>query len=71
MIPKSGNRFPALAKPAAYSAEAAASAAKAGSAGEARSEKIMRKIDSGSVVCKFGAAKRCSKSVTDQEVALR
>src|SRR3990172_5095046 len=28
-----GNRFPAFAKPAAYSAEAAASAAKAGSAG--------------------------------------
>jgi hypothetical protein len=42
MIAKSGNRFPAFAKPAAYSAEAAASAAKAGSAGEGRSEKIMR-----------------------------
>jgi hypothetical protein len=38
-----GSRFPALAKPAAYSAEAAASAAKAGSAGEARSDKIMSK----------------------------
>jgi hypothetical protein len=51
MIPKSmsstpigdGYRFPAFAKPAAYSAEAAASAAKAGSAGQAWSEKIMRK----------------------------
>jgi hypothetical protein len=43
MIPKSEYRFPAFAKPAAYSAEAAASAAKAGSAGEARSDKIMRK----------------------------
>ncbi len=43
MIPKSRNRFPAFAKPAAYFAEAAASAAKAGSAGEARSDKIMRK----------------------------
>ena len=31
MIPKSGNRFPAFAKPA--------------SAGEARSEKIMRKME--------------------------
>jgi hypothetical protein len=49
MIPKSmsstwigdGSGFPAFAKPAAYSAEAAASAAKAGPAGEARSEKIM------------------------------
>src|SRR6185437_53635 len=38
-----GNRFPAFAKPAAYSAEAAASAAKAGSAGERRSDMITRK----------------------------
>ncbi len=43
MIPKSAHRFPAFAKPAAYSAEAAASAAKAGSAGEGWSDKIMRK----------------------------
>jgi hypothetical protein len=43
MIMKNGNRFPAFAKPAAYSAEAATSAAKAGSAGEAKSDKITRK----------------------------
>jgi hypothetical protein len=43
MIPNGGHRFPAFAKPAAYSTEAAASAAKAGSAGEGRSDKIMRK----------------------------